>query len=105
MDGISLLNWTKSNDSSENLDLAHQFAYDVISALEFLHGNGINHNDITPANILLIKKPGVSTFTQLLDEGALENSSKQPGNGLNTSTGRTTERWPAERALFNTQDL
>lgn len=71
MDGISLLNWTKSNDSSENLDLADQFAYDVISALEFLHGNGINHNDITPANILLIKKPGVSTFTQLLDEGAL----------------------------------
>lgn len=71
MDGISLLNWTKSNDLSENLDLAYQFTYDVISALEFLHGNGINHNDITPANILLIKKPGVSTSTQLLDEGAL----------------------------------
>ena len=57
------LNWTKSNDSSENLVLAYQVTYDIISSLEFLHGNGINinHNDIAPANILLIKKPGVST--------------------------------------------
>lgn len=43
-----------------SLALAYHLGLDVINALEYLHGHGVNHNSITPANILLVERPGVS---------------------------------------------
>ena len=60
IDSISLLTWMKNKDLSMSLGLVYHIAYDVITTLEFLHQNGINHNDITPPNILLTHRPGVS---------------------------------------------
>lgn len=97
VDGISLLNWTKSNDSSENLDLAYQFAYDVISALEFLHGNGINHNDITPANILLIKKPGMPPWKAMLIN--FDRASKEASHATDLKAFCHLLRWMTEQCI------
>lgn len=58
--GISLLTFMEKNRSSMCLGLVYHLVLDVIKALEYLHDHGVNHNDITPANILLIENPGVS---------------------------------------------
>ena len=58
--GISLSNFMEKNRTSMCLTLVYQFALDIIKTLEYLHENGLNHNGITPANILLTENPGVS---------------------------------------------
>ncbi|RMX56975.1 hypothetical protein pdam_00016975 [Pocillopora damicornis] len=54
----------EKNRTSMCLTLVYQFALDIIKTLEYLHENGVNHNGITLANILLTENPGIQ---ELLD--------------------------------------
>ncbi|KAJ7365837.1 hypothetical protein OS493_002558 [Desmophyllum pertusum] len=73
--GISLLTFMEKNRSSMCLGLVYHLVLDVIKALEYLHDHGVNHNDITPANILLIENPGIPPWRPMLinfDRASLE---------------------------------
>ena len=54
------MSFMERNSASWSLALAYHLGLDVINALEFLHGHGVNHNSIIPANILLVARSGVS---------------------------------------------
>ncbi|XP_078375556.1 uncharacterized protein LOC144658924 [Oculina patagonica] len=76
--GISLLTFMEKNSSSMSLALAFHLALDVINALEYLHDHGVNHNGITPANILLIERhAGIPRWRAMLmnfDQASVETS-------------------------------
>ncbi len=59
------------NESTEALDRPRRISYclDIISALEYIHGNGIAHLDVKPANMLV----GAGDVLKLADFGCCQS--------------------------------
>lgn len=51
------------DDPEEVIDDARRirFAFEIVSALEYMHGQNVAHLDLKPVNVLVTKKVGITT--------------------------------------------
>jgi serine/threonine-protein kinase len=53
IDGLDLGQTIAKKGGPLDLDQVHEVSWDVLSALDYIHANGVVHRDVKPANILI----------------------------------------------------